>query len=62
MDVSGPMPGIEPQGYYPSAVEIVLSVSSVVATFFLFALAAKLLPILPRDEAPRSEVPRSAAE
>lgn len=47
MDLSGPMPGIEPQAYFPSSIEIVLSVSVVVATFFVFSLAVRLLPILP---------------
>lgn len=50
----GPMPGNQPETYFPSLVEIVLSVSLVVATFFVFSLVVRLLPILPRRQPPRS--------
>ena len=50
MDLPGPMPGTRPETYFPSPIEIVLSVSLVVATFLAFALAVRLLPILPRHE------------
>jgi len=50
----GPMPGNQPETYFPSVIEIVLSVSLVVATFFVFSLVVRLLPILPRHQPPKS--------
>ncbi|MHC4548599.1 MAG: NrfD/PsrC family molybdoenzyme membrane anchor subunit [Planctomycetota bacterium] len=52
MDLAGPAPGLAPRGYVPSTLEIVISVGVIAATVFLFALGAKLLPVLGRHETP----------
>jgi formate dehydrogenase iron-sulfur subunit len=46
----GPMPYVGPELYTPSIVEWGISVGLIAATIFLFGLAARLLPLLPRDE------------
>jgi formate dehydrogenase iron-sulfur subunit len=51
MNPTGPMPGTRPESYVPSVIEIVLSTSLVVAMFFAFSLAVRLLPVLPHDQA-----------
>jgi formate dehydrogenase iron-sulfur subunit len=56
MNLTGPMPGVAPTGYYPSLVEIAVSVSLVAATFFLFSLGAKILPVLPGETGSKEPV------
>jgi Ni/Fe-hydrogenase subunit HybB-like protein len=53
-DIPGPMPGTQPETYFPSLIEIVLAVSLVVATFFVFSLAVKLFPVLAHHQTPGS--------
>jgi formate dehydrogenase iron-sulfur subunit len=51
MTLRGPMPQIQPQSYFPSAVEWGVSIGLIAATIFLFKLGAKYLPILPKEQA-----------
>jgi formate dehydrogenase iron-sulfur subunit len=51
MTLPGPMPGLRPEIYTPSLVEWGISVGLIAATIFLFGLAARLVPLLPADEA-----------
>jgi formate dehydrogenase iron-sulfur subunit len=51
MHLKGPMPGTAPATYSPSVFEWGISVGLIAATIFLFGLAARLLPLLPRQEA-----------
>jgi len=50
MNLRGPMPGIAPESYAPSVVEWGVSVGLIAATIFLFALGARFLPVLPKQE------------
>jgi formate dehydrogenase iron-sulfur subunit len=51
MDLRGAMPQIAPSTYSPSVFEWGISIGLVAATIFLFGLGARLLPVLPKDEA-----------
>lgn len=51
MDLKGPMPGTAPATYSPSIFEWGISVGLIAATVFLFGLAVRLLPLLPKQEA-----------
>jgi formate dehydrogenase iron-sulfur subunit len=51
MDLPGSMPGGFPEAYSPSLVEWGISIGLIAATIFLFGLAARLVPLLPADEA-----------
>jgi len=51
MNLKGPMPGTAPATYSPSIFEWGISVGLIAATIFLFGLAVRLLPLLPRQEA-----------
>ena len=53
MDLKGPMPQFGPEPYFPSFVEWGISIGLIAATIFLFSLAARLVPLLPADEAPQ---------
>ena len=44
------MPQIAPASYTPSIFEWGISVGLIAATIFLFGLAARLMPILPKEE------------
>jgi formate dehydrogenase iron-sulfur subunit len=46
----GPMPYVAPELYTPSIVEWGISIGLIAATIFLFGLAARLMPVLPKDE------------
>jgi formate dehydrogenase iron-sulfur subunit len=46
MSLHGPAPGVQPASYFPSLIEIAVTVSLLAATFFIFALASKLMPVL----------------
>jgi len=54
MRLPGPMPQIAPAAYAPSAFEWGVSVGLVAATIFLFGLGARLMPVLPKEEAPQA--------
>jgi len=45
------MPWVRPEPYTPSLVEWGISVGLIAATIFLFGLAARLVPILPAEDA-----------
>jgi len=49
--LKGPMPQIAPEAYYPSVFEWGLSIGLIAATIFLFGLGARLVPLLPKEEA-----------
>jgi formate dehydrogenase iron-sulfur subunit len=51
MDLKGPMPQIAPETYAPTIFEWGISVGLIAATIFLFGLGARLMPLLPKDEA-----------
>ena len=51
MNLKGPMPGTAPATYFPTIFEWGISVGLIAATIFLFGLAVRLLPLLPRQEA-----------
>ena len=50
MELKGTAPQIAPQGYFPSAVEWGISIGLIAATIFLFGLAARNMPVLPKPE------------
>lgn len=54
MQPTGPMPGNRPETYFPSWIEIILSISLVAAMFAAFSLAVRLLPILSLDRDQRA--------
>jgi formate dehydrogenase iron-sulfur subunit len=64
MTLKGPTPQIAPASYTPSVVEWGISIGLIAATFFLFGLGARLMPVLPKEEggaaSPEGEL-RSAA-
>jgi formate dehydrogenase iron-sulfur subunit len=51
MDLRGPMPQTRPASYLPSVFEWGISIGLIAATIFLFGLGARLLPLLPKEEA-----------
>jgi formate dehydrogenase iron-sulfur subunit len=51
MTLKGPMPQIAPARYFPSIFEWGVSVGLVAATIFLFGLAARHMPVLPKEGA-----------
>jgi len=51
MDLKGPMPQIAPASYFPSIFEWGISVGLIAATIFLFGLGARLMPLLPKEDA-----------
>ena len=51
MTLTGPMPQTAPQAYFPSVFEWGVSVGLVAATILLFGIGARLMPVLPKDEA-----------
>jgi len=53
MDLKGPMP-FAPEPYRPSVYEWGLSIGLIAATIFLFGLAARIMPVLPKEGAHRS--------
>jgi formate dehydrogenase iron-sulfur subunit len=56
MELKGAAPQIAPQSYFPSIVEWGISIGLIAATIFLFGLATRHLPVLPKQEG------RAAAE
>jgi formate dehydrogenase iron-sulfur subunit len=51
MHLKGPMPQFAPEHYSPSIFEWGISVGLIAATIFLFGLGARLMPVLPKEEA-----------
>jgi formate dehydrogenase iron-sulfur subunit len=51
MNLKGPMPQIAPESYFPSIFEWGVSVGLIATTIFLFGLGARILPLLPKEEA-----------
>ena len=51
MEFNGPMPWSAPRTYFPSLVEWGISVGLIAATVFLFGLAARLMPLRPKEGA-----------
>jgi formate dehydrogenase iron-sulfur subunit len=50
MNLTGPMPNSQPLSYFPSIVEWSISIGLIAATIFLFGLAARHMPLLPKEE------------
>jgi formate dehydrogenase iron-sulfur subunit len=55
MHLKGPMPQVAPASYSPSVFEWGISVGLVAATIFLFGLGARLMPLLPKQEATQGD-------
>jgi formate dehydrogenase iron-sulfur subunit len=51
MNLKGPMPQIAPETYSPTIFEWGISVGLIAATIFLFGLGARLMPLLPAEQA-----------
>src|SRR5580700_1700689 len=51
MDLKGAMPQFAPASYTPSVFEWGVSVGLIAASIFLFGLGARLMPVLPKEEA-----------
>ncbi|HXJ14633.1 MAG TPA: hypothetical protein VNH19_20330, partial [Candidatus Limnocylindrales bacterium] len=51
MTFRGRMPWRAAESYAPSVVEWGISIGLIAATIFLFGLGARLMPVLPREEA-----------
>lgn len=51
MNLKGPMPQIRPETYSPTFFEWGISVGLIAATIFLFGLGARLMPLLPAEQA-----------
>jgi len=49
MEFNGPMPWTAPRPYFPSAIEWSISIGLIAATIFLFGLAARLMPLRPKE-------------
>jgi formate dehydrogenase iron-sulfur subunit len=52
MDLKGPMPQIAPATYFPSIFEWGVSIGLIAATIFLFGLAVRVFPVLPKEATP----------
>ena len=51
MHLKGPMPQVAAASYSPSVFEWGISIGLIAATIFLFGLGARLMPLLPKQEA-----------
>jgi formate dehydrogenase iron-sulfur subunit len=51
MNLKGSMPQVSPETYMPTVIEWGVSIGLIAATIFLFGLAARLMPVLPKDPA-----------
>jgi formate dehydrogenase iron-sulfur subunit len=49
MNLKGPMPQVAPESYSPSVFEWGISIGLIAATIFLFGLAVRLMPVLPKQ-------------
>jgi formate dehydrogenase iron-sulfur subunit len=55
MHLKGPMPQVAPASYSPSIFEWGISIGLIAATIFLFGLGARLMPLLPKQEATQGD-------
>jgi formate dehydrogenase iron-sulfur subunit len=55
MHLKGPMPQVAPAFYSPSIFEWGISIGLIAATIFLFGLGARLMPLLPTQEATQGD-------
>jgi formate dehydrogenase iron-sulfur subunit len=55
MHLRGPMPQVAPASYSPSVFEWGISIGLIAATIFLFGLGARLMPLLPTQEATQGD-------
>lgn len=55
MNLKGPMPQNMPESYSPSIFEWGISVGLIAATIFLFGLGARLMPLLPKQQATQGD-------
>jgi formate dehydrogenase iron-sulfur subunit len=55
MHLKGPMPQVAPASYSPSVFEWGISIGLIAATIFLFGLGARIMPLLPKQEAMRGD-------
>jgi formate dehydrogenase iron-sulfur subunit len=55
MRLKGPMPQVAPASYSPSVFEWGISIGLIAATIFLFGLGARLMPIVPKQEATQGD-------
>jgi formate dehydrogenase iron-sulfur subunit len=55
MNLKGPMPQVAPQSYFPTLVEWGISIGLIAATIFLFGLGARLVPLLPKNQASEAQ-------
>jgi formate dehydrogenase iron-sulfur subunit len=55
MHLKGAMPQVAPETYSPSIFEWGVSVGLIAATIFLFGLGARLLPLLPKQQAAQGD-------
>jgi formate dehydrogenase iron-sulfur subunit len=51
MQLKGAMPQIAPEVYSPTIFEWGISLGLIAATIFLFGVAARLMPVLPKEQA-----------
>jgi formate dehydrogenase iron-sulfur subunit len=51
MNLKGSMPQVSPETYMPTVIEWGVSIGLIAATIFLFGLAARLMPVLPKEPA-----------
>ena len=51
MHLKGPMPQVAPETYSPTIFEWGISVGLIAATIFLFGLGARVMPLLPKEQA-----------
>ena len=49
MTLKGSMPQVSPESYSPTVIEWGLSIGLIALTIFLFGLAARLMPVLPKE-------------
>ncbi|ABS27239.1 4Fe-4S dicluster domain-containing protein [Anaeromyxobacter sp. Fw109-5] len=62
MELKGAAPQIAPQSYFPSVVEWGISIGLIAATIFLFGLAVRHMPVLPKQGAAVEAEPERQAD
>ncbi len=61
MEFNGPMPWTAPKSYFPSVVEWSISLGLIAATIFLYGLAARLMPLRPKENVTHAPAAREMA-
>jgi formate dehydrogenase iron-sulfur subunit len=56
MTLKGSMPQVSPETYSPTIIEWGLSIGLIALTIFLFGLAARLMPVLPKEQSGKAAV------